>query len=364
MSVGVNLNFSNYFQPAMSDEEMYANEFRLAIAAEDMGFDMLNAVEHHFDDYALCPNNFIVLANLAAKTKQIKLCLGAIVVPWHHDILRIAENIAQLDTITDGRLLVSFARGLAKDEYDGFRVDMAEARGRFDEATRFITETLRSGVAEYDGDFFKQPRVEIRPRMPRPLDGRLFSAATSIDSVPSVAKLGAGIVTVNQGGIEALMPSITAHREIFKETFGREAPRPTIAEVMFCHEDAAEAERIAREYAAKNLVTILGHYRLIDVDWSKVKGYEAYAAGQQMMIAAGKEALFEAYVANQLWGTPEQIIEKYRQRVAITGGHDLVLTCSFAGLPYDLVESSMRLFAAEALPTIHAIEREQTSVAA
>jgi len=67
----------------------------------------------------------------------------------------------------------------------------------------------------------------------------------------------------------------------------------------------------------------------------------------------------EGYFQSQLWGTPEQIIEKYRQRVEITGGHDEVLGFSFGGMPYDKVEASMKLFSQEVLPEIRAIESRQ-----
>lgn len=72
----------------------------------------------------------------------------------------------------------------------------------------------------------------------------------------------------------------------------------------------------------------------------------------------GKEAILEGYFQAQLWGTPEQIIEKYRQRVALSGGHHEVLTFSYGAMPYDRVEASMRLFAKAVLPEMRAIESE------
>ena len=358
MTVGINLNFANLFSD-MSDKEMYDNEMRLAVLAEDLGYDALWCVEHHFFNYAMCPSNFIVLANLAGRTKRIKLGLGAVILPWHHDLLRVIENIAQLDNLTDGRLLVSFGRGLCKEEYEGFRVDMAEARERFDEAAAFVLESLKTGFAEYEGKYHRQPRVEIRPRAAGAFDGRIYAVATSPESIRPVAQLGGQLVCINQGSVQALMPSIDIYRDVHKEKFGRAAPNPLISETVFCHPDPVVAEREARDYMTANLIEIIKHYHLFDADWDSIKGYESYKDRSEMLKAHGKEALMEGYFQSQLWGTPEQIIEKYRQRVEITGGHDEVLGFSFGGMPYDKVEASMKLFSQEVLPEIRAIESRQ-----
>ena len=358
MSVGVNLNFANLFD-GMSDKEMYDNEMRLAVAAEDMGYDSLWCVEHHFYDYAMCPSNFLVLANLAGRTKNIKLGLGAIILPWHHDLLRVIENIAQLDNLTEGRLLVSFGRGLCKEEYEGFRVDMADARARFDEAAKFVLQSLDTGFAEYEGRFYRQPRVEIRPRIAAPLDGRLYAVATSPESMRPVAELGGRLVCINQGGFENLMPGIEIYREVHQQNFGRPAPGPLISETVFCHADPAVAEREAREYMTANLVEIIKHYHLFDANWDSIKGYESYRTRLETLQAVGKDAMMEGYFQSQLWGTPDQILAKYEKRLKITGGHEEVLGFSYGGMAYDQVEDSMKLFAQEVLPAIRAMKAKE-----
>src|ERR1700751_4015894 len=98
----------------MSDTEFMRNEMNSAILAEELGYRSVWCVEHHFDrEYSMCPDNFVLLAHLAAKTKRIKVGIGAAILPWN-DPLRVAEKINLLDVLTDGRVEVAFGRGLSR----------------------------------------------------------------------------------------------------------------------------------------------------------------------------------------------------------------------------------------------------------
>ena len=110
------------------------------------------------------------------------------------DPLRVAENAAVLDMLSKGRLRLGLGRGLARREFNAFRLSMDESRGRFDEAAPMIGEALRTGFMEGDGKYYKQPRIEIRPRPQHSFDGRIYAVASSEDSIDSAAKLGAHMV--------------------------------------------------------------------------------------------------------------------------------------------------------------------------
>ena len=132
MKVGVLLVFQNWHED-LTDEEMFRSEIRLGEMAETLGYDSVWSVEHHFDDYSMCPDATQALSYLAGRTSSITLGTGAVILPWN-DPLRVAEKITLLDHLAHGRLEFGMGRGLAKMEYTGFRQDMNEARERFDEA--------------------------------------------------------------------------------------------------------------------------------------------------------------------------------------------------------------------------------------
>jgi alkanesulfonate monooxygenase SsuD/methylene tetrahydromethanopterin reductase-like flavin-dependent oxidoreductase (luciferase family) len=86
-----------------------------------------------------------------------------IVLPWH-DPIRVAEQIALLDVISGGRTLMGFGRGAPTVGYECYRIPMEEARPRFVELANLIIKLLSSDSFEWDGEFYKIPRMSIRPR--------------------------------------------------------------------------------------------------------------------------------------------------------------------------------------------------------
>ena len=86
--------------------------------AEDLGFDSIWTVEHHFTDYTMCPDPVQFLTWVAGKT-NLQLGTAVIVLPWH-DPMRVAEQVTVLDNLSDGRLILGIGRGLARIEYEGF----------------------------------------------------------------------------------------------------------------------------------------------------------------------------------------------------------------------------------------------------
>ena len=187
MEVGLLMVFQN-FMDRLSDREAYERDIHLAGLAEPLGFDTLGAVEHHFHNYAMLCDNMQFLSYMAAKTNRIKLMTGAVILPWW-DPLRVVEKIILLDHLSQGRLVFGIGRGLAKREYDIFRVSMNEARDRFDEAAEIIMQGLETGIVEADTQHYKQPRTEVRPGPYASFKGRFNAVAMSSDSVPVVAKV-------------------------------------------------------------------------------------------------------------------------------------------------------------------------------
>ena len=121
MHVGYGAAFQNPHN-ALSDAEVYRNELRLAEMAEPLGFDSVWSVEHHFDDYTMCPDVLQFLSYMAGRTRHVKLGSMVVVLPWH-DPIRVAEQISLLDHMADGRFILGLGRGLARIEYEGFRLD-------------------------------------------------------------------------------------------------------------------------------------------------------------------------------------------------------------------------------------------------
>lgn len=350
MKAAVGLNFQNLY-PGVSDSQAYAWELGIGEKAEDLGFDAVWSVEHHFDSYAMAPSNIAILAYLAGRTSTIKLGTGAVILPWHTP-LRVASNIAALDNIAPGRVLFGMGRGLAKMEYEKFGIDMNEARGRFTESARMVLDALETGVISGDGPFYPQPRAEIRPRAVASFRDRIFGVAMSPESAPIVGELGAAFMTFVQKPMEEHLPGIDAHRQSFKAAHGRDAPPPTMAQMLFCHEDAAVAEETARRYIANYFLSVVKHYDFTGEHFGATQGYQSYDEMAAAIRDAGLEAAAQGYVDTQLWGTPDQILEKLRGYQQVIGDFDTELVPTHGGIPIELAERSLALFSREVLPEL------------
>ena len=161
MRVGMHLGFQNLH--GLPDVETFMQETNFAIEAEAMGFDYVGPVEHHFTDYAACPDPFQMLAYVAAKTKKINLITAAVILPWNNP-LRVVEQSIELDILSEGRLILGMGRGAARREFRSFGVELADSREMFDEAALIVMEGIETGIVEADTKWYKIPRTEIRPR--------------------------------------------------------------------------------------------------------------------------------------------------------------------------------------------------------
>lgn len=350
MDVGLFMLFQNA-HAGMSDDDFYRNEVRLAERAEPLGFDSLWSVEHHFFDYALCPDNLQFLSYMAARTQTLRLGTGAVILPWNQPI-RVAEKVALLDNLSGGRVLFGMGRGLARREYAGFGIEMSEARGRFDEAARMIVAALESGTMEGSGPHYPQERRDIRPRPSRSFKERTYAVAMSPDSVPICAEVGARMMFFTQLPIEKHMASVEVYRKLYREHHGGEAPPPVNVDFVFCDRDPGRAEAMARKYIGAYQVAVAEHYELSGEHFAGQKGYESYAGTAALLRKVKQEKIVEGFVQTQTFGTPQQILDRLEKRRAVLGDFDLRATLSYSGMPYADVASSMDLFAREVLPVI------------
>jgi alkanesulfonate monooxygenase SsuD/methylene tetrahydromethanopterin reductase-like flavin-dependent oxidoreductase (luciferase family) len=354
MNVGVQMIFQSWgYADGVDDGQVVAEEIQLGELADELGFHALWPVEHHFDDYSFCPDNTLFLAHMAARTRRILLGTGAVILPWN-DPLRVAEKLSLLDHVSGGRVLFGMGRGLARVEYAGFGIPMDESRDRFDESARMVLAALETGVIEGHGPHFVQPRTPIRPAPSRSFRGRTYCVAMSPDSVLAAADLGARMVMFSQQPWEAQAASVATYRERFVAAHRREPDPPVVCDFVYCDADAGRAEDAAHKYIAGYLASVMEHYELQSDHFKQAKGYESYGSAVDMLRAIGLDKLCEMYLGVNVWGTPDQILEKLRARREVIGDHDLTCCFRYAGLPYEQAEASMRSFAAEVLPVVQA----------
>jgi alkanesulfonate monooxygenase SsuD/methylene tetrahydromethanopterin reductase-like flavin-dependent oxidoreductase (luciferase family) len=345
--------FASYGWDDCSDQRVWDEEIRLARLAADLGFDCLWSAEHHFNDYSFVPDNLQLMSYLTAACPGIDLGTAAVIIPWH-DPLRVAEQAAVLDLLSKGRLRLGLGRGLARREFAAFRLSMDESRERFDEAAPMIVNALKTGVIEGDGKFYKQPRIEIRPRPQYSFDGRIYAVASSEDSVLSAAKLGAHMVMFADRPWEMRLPVIERGRELHRQFHGTTPPCVMLTEFVVCGPDLAACEEEARQYQGKFVESNFYHYEFLGEHFKTVKGYDAYQQKAEIARQAGLEGAVAGFMRAASWGTPEKILRGLEERQRLLGDFELNVAFRFGGTPYEVCERGLRLFAKEVLPVLKA----------
>ena len=351
MNVSLQIIFQNY-GGALSDADHVAFETEVALMAEPLGFDKVFVVEHHFTDYAACPDNAQFLSYLAGKTSRVKLGTGAFILPWNTP-LRVAEKIVLLDHLSGGRAVLGLGRGLARREYRGFGIEMEESRDRFDEAARMILEATDTGWIEGSGRYYPQARTEIRPRPLRGFRDRLYAIGMSPESVEQAARIGARLAIFSQ------MPwdmwagtSLQSYRTVYRETHDHTPPPPLTCDLMYCAPTDAEAEATARVHMPEYYLSVLDHYELLTKNFEGVRGYEMYERASEILSSVGKDDQAQSYLFVQSWGSPQTIVEKLRQRREIVGDFELSVIARYGALPREKVLASLELFGREVIPAL------------
>ena len=363
MDVGMMMVFASYGWDNCSDARVWDEEIRLARLAADLGFDCLWSAEHHFNDYSFVPDNLQLMTYMTALCPNIDLGTAAVILPWH-DPLRVAEQAAVLDMLSKGRLRLGLGRGLARREFAAFRMCMDESRERFDEAAPMIVNALKTGFIEGDGRFYRQPRIEIRPRPQYSFDRRIYAVASSEDSVASAAKLGAHIVMFADRPWEMRLPAIEHGRELHRKYHGTEPPQIMLTEFCVCGTNLAETEEEARKYQGKFVESNFHHYEFLGEHFNTVKGYDAYVQKAAIARQGGLEGVVAGFMQAAVWGPPDRILRELEARRGVIGEFELNTAFRFGGIPYELAERSLKMFAKEILPVLKSWRSEATAQAA
>lgn len=147
-----------------SHAELYEEFIQLCQLADDGGMRAIWTGEHHAMNFTIAPNPFLNLADLARRTKNVRLGTGTIIAPFWHPI-KLAGEAAMTDIITGGRLEMGIARGAYSYEYERLMpgMDAWEAGQRLRETVPTLRK-LWNGDYAHNGEFYKFPSTTSSPQ--------------------------------------------------------------------------------------------------------------------------------------------------------------------------------------------------------
>lgn len=369
MRIGVHFNYQNYADwerfearadggPTVSDQRVYEEELHLGGLVEPLGFDSYWAIDHHFSPYIMTGGAIQHLTYFAGKTERIDFGTMVIVLPWYDPVV-VAEQVSVLDNLLQGRrLTLGLGRGAAKREFDAYRVPMDESRDRFAESLEVLRTALTQEWFSHEGRYYRVPETTIRPRPrnPQELVDRMRVAWTSPQTLPIAAEAGLGMLMTNQKSWDEYRDDVRGFNSVRHER-GWAPIQPSVVVTVACFETEAEAWDTIRRHSIEAQLSVQQHYGWKDVDRLRnTKGYEQYAKFGELLQRKTPEEVGEHSARPQAWGTPEQVLEKLQHVQRMTSAEELILNVRFGAMPVETAERSMRLFAAEVLPKLHALD--------
>lgn len=177
--------------------------------SEEMGYDFVLIAEHHFSNYGNSPAPLLQAMYIAQHTKRIKIATGILVLPiWQP--LRLAEEVAVLDNLSDGRFICGVGRGYQPHEFNRFGITSEESRGRFLETLDVLELAWTSDTSfTYDGQYVKITEETVV--WPKPLQKPhppLWLAGTSADSIKLAAERDMTLITTAFQGAQGMLNTV------------------------------------------------------------------------------------------------------------------------------------------------------------
>ena len=175
-------------------KRLYSDLTEQAIIGEELGFKAIWLAEHHFTRYGLGTSSLVIASNIAARTNHIRLGTAVLIPPLHHPV-RLAEDTATLDVLSDGRLDVGFGRGAAASEYVNFGVDHAESQARYRETIEMVESLWTTPDYSFEGDYYTAQHLNLVPTpLQRPHPPVYVAATRSVESLEFVATTGRRLI--------------------------------------------------------------------------------------------------------------------------------------------------------------------------
>ena len=131
MELGLFLEFP--VREGSNENEAFKESFALVDQAEELGVPSVWMAEYHFNPGRVLASPVTILSAIAARTQSIRLGTAVLLLPLANPV-RVAEEIATLDQISDGRVEFGIGRGTFPNVHEGFGVPFEESRGRFEES--------------------------------------------------------------------------------------------------------------------------------------------------------------------------------------------------------------------------------------
>ena len=356
-----------HFDPKIA-ARTYEEHFAVWAEMDALGFDGLGLNEHHTTPHGLMVSPNMTAVAAARMTKKLEFLMLGNLLPLHNP-LRIAEELAMADCMSQGRILPGFARGVPR-EYRVYDVPMSESRARFDEALEIIRKAWTEDVFSHEGRFWKFKDISIWPRPLQQPHPPIFIPFTGSKETIELAGrhnfnavIAAGHAGVTQDIVSYFAKQLSANGHTLKP------------DLLCLFTDAYVAENIhvvLKEYGPYYLYFVqtlwhhgsdqsnetlgkAGYVNSSSFDYMRPENqpFAQLDRGKikQMNLADVEKRVKDGHLA---FGSPKDVADRLIDMAERMGANRILLNLNLGALPYDLFLEQVRRFGRDVLPRLQA----------
>ena len=336
-----------------AEKRAFHEAVRQAVLADELGYHEVWAVEHHgLSAYSHCSAPELLLSHVAALTTRIRLGHGVTLTPgrYNHPI-RVAERIAVLDILSEGRVDWGSGKSSTLVEQGAFEIDRAELDGQWREALAMIPRMWREEMFEWQGTHYHVPPTAIIPKPVQRPHPPIFAACSRQESVELAGAMGIGSLNFTAGNDEFLKTKIATYRAAISKARG---PAGVVNNRFCCTPTTLvlDDDRKACEYGfrgARFFQEALATYFFSRERVVQPIEVSLAPLTESQLAKAMAERNGPGSPLTSVIGDPASAIETVR-RFQAAGVDELIMVMDLGTVPHDIVEQSLRTFARKVMP--------------
>ncbi|HJU31900.1 MAG TPA: LLM class flavin-dependent oxidoreductase [Hyphomicrobiaceae bacterium] len=333
------------------EHRLYQNALEQIEIADRLGYDHAWQVEHHFlEEYSHSPVPESFLAAASQRTRQIRLGHGIMQLTTNHPA-RVAEKIATLDLLSNGRCEFGMGESASITELEPFGVEMENKREIFEEAVRAVMPMFKDGPSEHQGKYFNMPLRQVVPKPLQKPHPPLWVACSQLETLAKCGEWGMGALGFQFVSADAAHAWVHAYYNAFvkrQKKLADYTSNPNLALVSFFMCAPTDEEARARadgdtffQFALRFYAAAPGRRR---PPAGTVNMWDEYQKWKQANPDAHQAAL-----RGGLIGSPETIRRKLR-RFQSSNIDQVVLLNQAGRNTHEHICESLELFAKEVMP--------------
>jgi alkanesulfonate monooxygenase SsuD/methylene tetrahydromethanopterin reductase-like flavin-dependent oxidoreductase (luciferase family) len=345
------LKFGNFLFPDCRDPErdgiVIDEALREARLSDELRLDVIWLAEHHFDGICAYVDPIVMAGALASSTSHAQIGFAVVQTALHHPI-RLAEQLAILDNVTKGRLIVGLGRGSSYNIYDyqGFGIDHREAQERLEEAEKIMLQAWTSEGFTYRGKYWDVDVPILRPRPYTKPHPAIIRAASSDRSLVGLAHQGRPFL-MNVQPMAVTRRRVEVYRQTMREDgydevkIARNLADCWVWRNVFVAETDAEAERLG-----------LPAFQAMVESRAVMRERTYRETGMRIEVASSDLPSARASIEHGfIYGSPARVAEAMTE-IADLGVGGVIATFRLGPMPHDVAINSLRLFMHQVAPAL------------